>query len=469
MQVYNDLSRKKEELIPQVEGQYKIYVCGPTVYDYFHLGNARPFIVYDTLRRYLEYLGNEVTYVQNFTDIDDKVIRRANEQGITYKELADSMIEEYFKDADGLHIKRANVHPRATDCIEDIVSMIKTLDEKGYAYVLSDGVYFDTGKYEKYGALSRRELDEGVVQDRVGVNIEKRHPSDFVLWKFKKPGEPAWDAPWGEGRPGWHIECSAMNLKYLGETVDIHGGGQDLIFPHHENEIAQTEAVTGKQFVRYWMHNGFINIDNVKMAKSEGNFFTVRDLTKKYSYSVLRFFMLQAHYRMPINFSRELLEAAGHGWQRMKNFAGQLDFLSSQETEQSEKPLADDETIRNLCAKARRDFVTGMDDDLNTSDAFAAIFNLVRESNSLLQNSRLSQEALSELKSCFGELLEVLGLDPWEDTKEEIPPEILAKAEQRVEAKKAKDWAKADALRDEINAAGWKIEDTAEGVKLSKL
>lgn len=466
MYVYNDLSRKKEELTPQTPGHYKIYVCGPTVYDYFHLGNARPFIVYDTLRRYLEYQGFSVDYVQNFTDIDDKVINRANDEGISCKELADRMIKEYFVDADGLNIRRATHHPRATECIPEILDMVQTLYDKGYAYVLDDGVYFDTGKFADYGKLSHRDLEEMETQARVQSNNAKRHPSDFVVWKFKKEGEPAWPSPWGEGRPGWHIECSAMNKKYLGDTVDIHGGGQDLIFPHHENEIAQSEAANGKPFVRYWMHNGFINVDNVKMAKSLGNFFRVRDLVQYYPYEVLRFFMLQAHYRMPINFTKELLDAAQNGWQRIKNFASNLAFLL--ETEEAEEGLTAQD-VQEICLQARKSFEAGMDDDLNTADAFAAIFGLVREVNSLLAGHKLKKEAIQLVQTTLLDLLEVLGLNPYTGAEETIPQDILGLAKERQAAKAARDYAKADSLRAQIQAQGWKLEDTAEGPKLSKL
>ncbi|MDO5016210.1 MAG: cysteine--tRNA ligase [Eubacteriales bacterium] len=467
MRIYNDLSRKKEELIPQVPGEYKIYVCGPTVYDFFHLGNARPFIVYDTLRRYLEYRGNKVIYVQNFTDIDDKVIRRAHEEGIDYKELTDRMIKEYFTDAGGLNVKPATSHPRATECMDDIIDMIKILYDKGYAYVIEgDGVYFETAKFPDYGKLSHRDQEESEHESRVAHNADKRSESDFVLWKFKKPGEPAWPSPWGEGRPGWHIECSAMNKRFLGLTVDIHGGGQDLIFPHHENEIAQSEAANGAPFVRYWMHNGFVNVDNEKMAKSVGNFFTVRDLAQRYPYAVIRFFMLQAHYRMPINFTAELLEAAHNGWQRLVNFAGNLSYRLSQ-------PQADDAKapgqVKELIAETRKSFREAMDDDLNTADAFGAIFSFVREFNTLLAGHKLAREDLQAGLDLLAELLDVLGLDPLVEETEEIPEEVKELAAKRQEAKAAKNWPEADRLRDEITKKGYKLEDTAEGSRLVKL
>ena len=465
MKIYNDLSRKKEELTPQVEGEYKIYVCGPTVYDYFHLGNARAFTVYDTLRRYLEYRGNKVHYIQNFTDIDDKVIRRANEEEISFKELADRMIQEYFRDAEGLNIKRATVHPRATECIPEILDMIKTLEDKGYAYVIEDGVYFDTKAWPEYGKLSRHPMDEvDETVQRVSHAEGKKSKNDFVLWKFKKEGEPAWESPWGEGRPGWHIECSVMSKKYLGDTVDIHGGGQDLIFPHHENEVAQSEAANGKPFVRYWVHNGFINVDNEKMSKSVGNFFRVRDLVEHYPYVVLRFFMLQAHYRAPFNFSMELLEAAQNGWERITTCVSDLQFRIDAGGGDGSK----DDAMKEAASKAREEFVRAMEDDLNTADAFAAIFELVRVSNSFNSTASLSIEGLDTARSCLLELLDVLGLDPIAEDGGGIPEEIQALCDARVAAKKAKDFAEADRLRDEIQAKGWKVEDTAQGPKLSK-
>lgn len=468
MRVYNDLTRRKEKLTPQVEGEYKIYACGPTVYDLFHLGNARPLIVYDTLRRYLEYRGNKVTYVQNFTDIDDKIINRANEEGISCQELSERMIEEYFKDADGLNVRRANFHPKATESMDDIIDMIQVLYDKGYAYVIEDdGVYFETDKFEAYGKLSGRDMEaEPEQSSRVDHHKGKRANSDFVLWKFKKAGEPAWPAPWGEGRPGWHIECSAMNKRYLGDTVDIHGGGQDLIFPHHENEIAQSEAANGKPFVRYWMHNGFINVDNTKMAKSEGNFFTVRELAERYPYSVLRFFMLQAHYRMPINFTDDLLDSATKGWQRIKNFAGNLQYLLSQAEPQNH---ADEKEIADFIEDTRAKFVEAMDDDLNTADAFGVIFSFVREINTKSDQDKLSHTSIQASLDLLLELLEVLGLDPLESGEEEIPMDVQDMAEQRARAKKDRNFEEADRLRDELTAKGWRVEDSADGYRLIKL
>lgn len=468
MRVYNDLSRQKEELIPQKENHFTIYVCGPTVYDLFHLGNARPFIIYDTLRRYLLYKNYKVTYVQNFTDIDDKMINRAQSREISVKELADEMIAEYYHDADNLNVMRADHHPRATETIPEIIEMISTLEEKGYTYNLNDGVYYDTSKFEDYGKLSKRDLDdqEAGASERVDLLDDKRNMSDFVLWKFKKEGEPAWDSPWGEGRPGWHIECSAMSKKYLGETLDIHAGGMDLMFPHHENEIAQSEAANEKPFVNYWMHNGFINVDNVKMAKSGGNFFLVRELASEYGYDVLRFFILQAHYRMPLNFEEEPLMAATHGWQRVLRSVDHIDFLLANETAQIAE--TESEALLDYVEKTKQEFERAMDDDLNTPDAFAAIFNLVRQVNTLTADYSLSSESLKKARACIIELCAVLGLDAEEGVDTEIPQEILDKVKLRDDAKAERDFATADRIRDELHTLGYKIEDTPQGPKVSR-
>ncbi len=471
MQIYNDLSRSYEELQPLTENHFKVYVCGPTVYDFFHLGNARPFIVYDTLRRYLEYLGYKVTYVQNFTDIDDKMIKRANSEGITVQALADRMITEYFTDADGLNIKRASHHPRATECIPEIIEMIEALEAKGYAYVAEDGVYFEADKFAEYGKLSHRDLDEqqeGASQ-RVDSTDQKRGSKDFVLWKFAKPGEPEWDSPWGKGRPGWHIECSAMNKKYLGETVDIHGGGQDLVFPHHENEIAQSEAANGKPFVRYWMHNGFINVDYAKMAKSAGNFFTVRDLVKKYPYKVLRFFMLQTHYRMPINFSDTLLEAAANGLSRIENCVENIDFMLSRAGDiKASVDAAVSSELEQAVEQTEKSFREAMDADMNTPDAFAAIFDLVRQTNSASLENGYSAEVLKSARDKIVELCQILGMDV-ATAEAEIPKEVTDLVEQRAQAKRERNFSLADQLRDQITALGYKVDDTPQGVKLTPL
>lgn len=472
MKVYNTQTRQKEELIPLEDNHFKVYVCGPTVYNYFHLGNARPFITYDTFRRYLEYRGNKVSYVQNFTDIDDKMIKRAAEEGITVRELADRFIAEYFKDADGLGIKRATVHPRATDCIDEMLDMINTLMEKGYAYVAEDGVYYDMSRFTGYGKLSHYNLDEleAGASDRVYSDNDKRNQMDFALWKFRKPDEPFWPSPWGDGRPGWHIECSAMVRKYLGETIDVHGGGQDLIFPHHENEIAQSEAANDKPFVRYWLHNGFINIDHEKMSKSSGNFFTVRDLVEKFDYVVLRFFMLSGHYRMPINFSTELLTAAANGWERITTCVENLDFVAASAPDKAEDEDAQ-EAQQNLKAAMQQfqdEFVSAMDDDLNTADALAAVFEMVRAANSASAVVGVSASVLRQAAHKLREWLDVLGLDP-NRGRETIPAEIMKKVEERVQAKKSRDFARADQIRQEVLDEGYQIADTPQGPKVTPL
>lgn len=470
MRVFNTQTRQKEELVPMEPGHFKIYVCGPTVYNYFHLGNARPFITYDTLRRYLEYRGNKVSYVQNFTDIDDKMIRRANDEGITVRQLADRFIEEYFKDADKLGIKRATVHPRATDCIDEMVDMIKTLKEKDFAYVGDDGVYFDMSKFEGYGKLSHHNLEEleAGASDRLQGDGGKRNPMDFALWKFRKPDEPFWPSPWGEGRPGWHIECSAMVRKYLGVTIDVHGGGQDLIFPHHENEIAQSEAANGKPFVNYWLHNGFINVDQEKMSKSTGNFFTVRDLVTEFDYQVLRFFMLSGHYRMPINFSSELLTAAQNGWERIKTCVEHLAFVAQSAPVQAagNDAVHAEKALKSAIEQYQQEFVEAMDDDLNTADALAAIFEMVRAANSAAAVSGVSVGILKDAAGRLREWLDVLGLNPDSD-KSEIPQEIMDLVGARVKAKQKRDFARADQLRQAIQDKGYQVTDTPQGPKVT--
>jgi len=460
MRIYNTMTRKKEELVPVTPGEVKIYACGPTVYNFFHIGNARPFIVFDTLRRYLEYRGYKVTFVQNFTDIDDKMINRANEEGITVKELADRFIEEYYRDADALGIERATVNPRATENIGEIIHLISTLIEKGHAYPTDDGdVYYDTHSFPGYGKLSGQPLEDLEAGARIEVGEKKRSPSDFALWKAAKPGEPFWDSPWGKGRPGWHIECSAMSMKYLGKTFDIHAGGMDLIFPHHENEIAQSEGATGETFAKYWMHNGYINVDNKKMSKSEGNFFTVRDIAKEYDLEAVRLFMLSAHYRSPVNFSRELIEQAKNSLDRLKNAKDRMEDAVKNGTDGEVGP-----ELAELLEKTRQSFVDAMVDDLNTADALAAIFEMIRETNTRFSEPRPKKEAEAALR-LFSELTGVLGILYKKDI---IPQEILDKAEERQKARKAKDWKRADALRDEIVAAGYIVEDTPSGPKVKK-
>ncbi|HHU06795.1 MAG TPA: cysteine--tRNA ligase [Clostridiaceae bacterium] len=470
MRIYNTLTRKKEELIPLEPNHIKMYVCGPTVYDFFHLGNARPFVTYDTLRRYLEYKGYQVTYVQNFTDIDDKMIKRANEEGITVKELADRMIEEYFHDADALNIKRATHHPRATDNIDEIIDLVSTLEEKGFAYVTSDGVYFEIDKDPEYGKLSGKRIEdlEAGASDRVTSKEDKKSPLDFSLWKFKKEGEPYWTSPWGEGRPGWHIECSAMSRACLGDTIDLHAGGVDLVFPHHENEIAQSENATGKTFARYWMHNGFINIDKEKMSKSKGNFFLVRELAESYPYQVIRFFMLQAHYRMPINFDKDLLDAAVASWSRMTTCINNLLFVAKTAPEEAatEEAKLAATRLEDAITTAEEEWDRGLSDDLNTADAIAAIFDLVRVANTEACVPGIPRGTLMSAHDKLIELLGVLGLNPAE-TETAIPADIMAMVERRQEAKKARNYSLADSLRDEIAAAGYKIEDTPQGSKVT--
>lgn len=470
MKIYNTLTRRKEELAPLEPNHIKMYVCGPTVYDFFHLGNARPFVTYDTLRRYLEHKGYQVTYVQNFTDIDDKMINRANEEGTTVKELADRMIEEYFHDADALNIKRADCHPRATENIDQIIGLIRKLEENGFAYVTSDGVYFEIAKDPEYGKLSGKRIEdlEAGASERVASKEDKKSPLDFSLWKFKKEGEPFWPSPWGEGRPGWHIECSAMSRSCLGDTIDLHAGGIDLVFPHHENEIAQSENATGKQFARYWMHNGFININKEKMSKSKGNFFLVRELAKSYPYQVIRFFMLQAHYRMPINFDKDLLDAAVVSWNRMTTCVNNIYFVAKTSpakaiTQEAKQAAAQ---LEEAIIKAEEEWDRGLSDDLNTADAIAAIFDLVRAANTATGVQGIPKGSLLAAHDKLIELLGVLGLDPAE-TETVIPTDIMDKVERRLEAKKARDFSLADSLRDEITAAGYKIEDTPQGTKVT--
>ena len=470
MKIFNTKTREKEEFFPQEPGHIKIYVCGPTVYNYFHLGNARPFITYDTLRRYLEFRGFQVTYVQNFTDIDDKMIKRANAEGITIKELADRFIKEYFFDADRLNIRRATFHPRATDSMPMIIELIRTLEEKGFAYETDDGVYFSVDKMPDYGKLSHHNLEEleSGASERVNLEGGKQNTLDFALWKKKKENEPFWPSPWGEGRPGWHIECSAMVKQYLGDTIDIHGGGQDLVFPHHENEIAQSECANGKTFVRYWMHNGFINIDQEKMSKSAGNFFTVRDLAQHFDYIILRFFMLGGHYRMPINFSAELLTAAQNGWTRIRTCLENLEFISASAPNEPAGDAAG--TAADLAAariKYRQAFIDAMEDDLNTADALAAIFELVRASNTAAAVQGLDLVSIRQTLDLLNELLDVLGLR--QELENPIPDDIMNLVEARSNAKKQRDFKLADTLRAEIQAKGFTVMDTPQGPKVSKL
>lgn len=464
MKLYNSLTRKKEEFVPIEEGKIRMYVCGPTVYNFFHIGNARPFLIFDTFRRYMEYRGYEVNYVQNFTDVDDKIIRRAQEEGLDSLEISEKYIEEYFKDADALGIRRATHHPKVTDTIPDIIAYVEKLIEKGNAYVSGGDVYYDTSTFETYGKLSGQSLDDLEAGARIEVNEQKRHPADFVLWKAKKPGEPSWQSPWGEGRPGWHIECSVMSTKFLGETIDIHAGGQDLIFPHHENEIAQSEAYSDKPFAHYWMHNGYININNEKMSKSKGNFFTVRDILAQYEAEVLRFFILSAQYRNPINFSEELIMQASNALERLYNAKENL--LYAMETG-GDVPLTVTEIeILSSLRRHKERFIEAMDDDLNTADAISAIFELVRDINTNLQDAPTRTFAENAYKLLM-ELAGVLGILGRE--KGGLDEQVESMIAERQEARKNKNFARSDEIRDELKAMGIVLEDTPQGVKWSKV
>ncbi len=467
MKVYNTLTRKKEEFVPIEPGKVKMYSCGPTVYNFFHIGNARPFILFDVLRRYLEYRGMEVTFVQNFTDIDDKVIKKANEEGVTYDVIAERYIKEYFTDAQGLGIKKATVHPKATDNIDQIIEIVQGLIDKGYAYESRGDVYYRTRAFKEYGKLSHQPLEELEAGARIDVSEHKEDPMDFALWKAAKPGEPSWDSPWGKGRPGWHIECSAMARRYLGETIDIHSGGIDLCFPHHENEIAQTEGLTGKPFAHYWMHNAFLNIDNQKMSKSLGNFFTVREAAGAYGYDAIRFFMLSAHYRSPLNYSRESLENARAGLTRIYSAGDNLRFLA-QNAAEGEMTAAEKESVASF-DEWRSRFCAAMDDDLNTADAVSVIFELVRAVNTLASDSAVTRVYAVQAIALLGELCGVLGIEkPQEQGDAGEDAEIEALIARRQEARKSKNFQEADRIRDELKARGIVLEDTPQGVKWSR-
>ena len=464
MQIFNTMTRKKEEFVPVHEGKVGIYACGPTVYNYFHIGNARPFIIFDTLRRFLKHMGYDVTFVQNFTDIDDKMIRRANEEHTTVDAIAEKYIGEYFKDAEALGVMKADVHPRATKHIGEIIALIKKLENKGLAYEVNGDVYFDTQAYRSsYGKLSGQNLDDLESGARVEVGDIKRHPMDFALWKAQKSGEPAWKSPWGMGRPGWHIECSAMSMKYLGETFDIHCGGVDLIFPHHENEIAQSEGANGQPFARYWMHNGHINVDNHKMSKSAGNFFTVRDIVKEFDPEAVRLFMLSAHYRSPINFSRDLIEQAQNALARLYTARDNALFL--RESAPDCPMTAEEEAFAARADQAISAFNAAMDDDLNTADALGVIFEYVRDMNASL-NEHSSRAAVEKGVNALNEMAGVLGLLRRE--ADLVPEDVKALVEERQAAKKARDFAQADALRAQIEQMGYVVEDTPKGPKVRK-
>jgi len=462
MKIFNTLTREKEELIPITEGEYKIYACGPTVYNFIHIGNARPLCVFDVMRRYLEYRGNKVNFVQNFTDIDDKIIRRANEECVTFKDISEKYIEEFWTDAKGMNVREATVHPKATENIGEIIDIVSTLIEKGYAYEVNGDVYFSTKKFAEYGKLSHQPLEDLEAGARINVGEVKREPMDFALWKSAKPGEPYWESPWGQGRPGWHIECSAMVRRYLGETIDIHCGGQDLTFPHHENEIAQAEAATGKPYVNYWLHNGYINVDNRKMSKSLGNFFTTRDVAEKYGYEPIKFMMLASHYRSPINYSVEIIEQNKAALERLYNCRDNMDFALGNATDEAQP--GDKELLDKLEAR-KNQFVEAMDDDLNTADAVAAVFDLSRDINTALSADKTySKEYVNAAIKLFDELTDVLGI-VYNRKKADLDSEIEELIAKRQEARKNRDFKTADEIRDNLKARGIVLEDTPQGVK----
>ena len=461
MKVYNTLTRKKEELVPITPGEIKMYACGPTVYNYIHIGNARPLCIFDILRRYLEYRGYNVKFVQNFTDIDDKIIRRANEEHVDFSEISERYIKEFWTDADGLNVRHATINPKATENIDAIIQIISTLIEKGYAYEAQGDVYFSTEKFKDYGKLSHQPLEDLEAGARIMVGEVKREPMDFAVWKAAKPGEPAWDSPWGKGRPGWHIECSAMNWRYLGDTIDIHCGGQDLIFPHHENEIAQSECFTGKPFAHYWMHNGYINVDNVKMSKSLGNFFTVRDVAEKYGYEPIRYLLISAQYRSPINYSTDIIEQCIAALNRLYTCRDSLDFELKNAVDAEHDG---DKAIIDGFDKYREQFISAMDDDLNTADAIASIFELVRDINTIVVGKTPSKALVEGAIAMFDELTGVLGL-VYNRKTETLDSDVEALIEARTNARKEKNWAEADRIRDQLKEMGIVLEDTAQGVK----
>ena len=462
MKVFNTLTRQKEELIPLKEGEYKIYACGPTVYNFIHIGNARPLCVFDVLRRYLEYRGNKVTFVQNFTDIDDKIIRRANEEGVTFKDISEKYIEEFWKDSNGMNIRKATVHPKATETMDEIIAIVSDLVDNGHAYEVNGDVYFSTKKFNEYGKLSHQPLEDLEAGARINVGDVKKEPMDFALCKSAMPGEPYWDSPWGKGRPGWHIECSAMVRKFLGETIDIHCGGQDLIFPHHENEIAQSECCNNAPFSRYWMHNGFITVDKVKMSKSLGNFFTVRDVAEQFGYEPIRFLMISCQYRSPINYSFDAIEQCKASLERMYTCRNNLDFaLKNAKDEAGEK----DAEIIALIDKRKADFIDAMEDDLNTADAIGSVFELVRDINTNVNDGVQSKALVEYAIKIFDELTGVLGLLYNRETAASLDDEIEKLIEARNTARKEKNWAEADRIRDELKAQGIVLEDTPQGVK----
>ncbi len=461
MRIYNTLTRRKEELKTITDGEVKIYACGPTVYNYIHIGNSRPLCVFDTLRRYLEYRGYKVNFVQNFTDIDDKIIKKAIEENSDYKTVSEKYIKEFWTDAKGLNFREATVHPKATENIDEIINIITTLVEKGYAYPVENGdVYFSPKKFSDYGKLSHQPLEELEAGARINIGELKREPMDFALWKGAKPGEPYWESPWGKGRPGWHIECSAMVHRFLGNTIDIHCGGQDLIFPHHENEIAQSECCNGVPFSHYWMHNGYINVDNVKMSKSLGNFFTVRDVAEKYGYEPIRYLMISSQYRSPINYSVDIIEQCKASLQRLYTCRNNLDFALENATDTVPENAQE---IKKQLDSRREQFIEAMDDDLNTADGISAVFELVKDINVNVIDSK-SAELIKYAIDLFDELTNVLGLVYNRDTGS-LDEEVEKLIEARQNARKEKNWAEADRIRDELKAQGIVLEDTPQGVK----
>ncbi len=463
MKIYNSLTRKKEEFQPIHEGKVGIYACGPTVYNYFHIGNARVFIIFDVLRRYLEHLGYKVTFVQNFTDIDDKMIRRANEEGITVAEVAERFIAEYYKDAKALGVRPATVHPRATEHMPQIIQMIQKLIDNGLAYESGGDVYYAVRAFPQYGCLCGQNLEDLESGARVSVDEQKRDPLDFALWKAQKPGEPAWESPWSMGRPGWHIECSAMSTAYLGDTFDIHCGGKDLLFPHHENEIAQSSGATGKPYVNYWMHNGFLNVDNEKMSKSKGNFFTVRDIAQEYDLEAVRMFILSAQYRSPLNFSRDQIAQAQSSLKRLYTARDQLRFLAPQAQERA--ATAEEQAAVERMATYEQKFEDAMSDDLNTADALGALFELVREIFALPEKG-VCRVVADKAQAALSMMTDILGLLMKDDSG--LPADIQQMVNERAQARKEKNWKRSDELRDAIKAAGYILEDTAAGQKVRK-
>ncbi len=462
MRIYNTMSRQKEEFVPVDKDEIKIYACGPTVYNFIHIGNARPLCVFDVLRRYMEYRGMNVKFVQNFTDVDDKIIKRANEEGITFEEVSKKYIEEFWTDAHGLNVKEATVHPKATENIDEIIDIIKSLEEKGYAYAVDGDVYFRTLKFKEYGKLSHQPIEDLQSGARIAVGEKKEDPLDFALWKAAKEGEPYWESPWGKGRPGWHIECSAMNRRYLGKTIDIHCGGKDLVFPHHENEIAQSECANGCTFSKYWMHNGYINVDNVKMSKSLGNFKTVREIADAYGYEVIRYFLISSHYRSPINYNLDIIEQCKSALDRLYTCRESLDFALK-----NAEDIADDTELINQLNSRRKQFITAMDDDLNTADGISAVFELVKDINTKILDKPVSKNVCETAAKLFDELCDVLGI-LYNRQSNDLDAEIEELITQRQEARANKDWTTADKIRDDLKARGIILKDTPQGVTWTK-